>query len=76
MTVILTASLCKYLTARFAQKSWIKSDKIPYMIGVFLVSETVTQTSAAFCYTHIIAVVRKNQILTANVIYYYFQLCL
>ena len=68
LSIILIASLCMYLAARYAQKSWIKSDKIPFMIGVFLVGEILTQIAASFCYTHVIAVWCDAFLLTASLI--------
>ena len=68
LSMILVASLCMYLAARYAQKSWIKSDKIPFMIGVFLVGEILTQIAASFCYTHVIAVWCDVFLLTASLI--------
>ena len=55
MSLVLIASLCMYLSARNAQMSWIKSNKIPYLIGFFLLSVIATQTLASFCSTNIIA---------------------
>ena len=57
-----------YLAARYAKKSWIKSDKIPSMIGVFLVGEILTQIAASFCYTHVIAMWCDVFLLTASLI--------
>ena len=68
LSIILIASLCMYLAARYAQKSWIKSDKIPFMIGVFLVGEILTQIAALFCYTHVIAMWCDVFLLTASLI--------
>ena len=55
MSLVLIASLCMYLSARSTQMSWIKSTKIPYLIGFFLLSVIATQTLASFCSTNIIA---------------------
>ena len=68
LSIILIASLCMYLAARYAQKSWIKSDKIPFMIGVFLVGEILTEIAASFCYTHVIAMWCDKFLLTASLI--------
>ena len=68
LSMILVASLCMYLAARYAQKSWIKSDKIPFMIGVFLVGEILTQIAASFCYTHVIAMWCDVFLLTASLL--------
>ena len=68
LSIILIASLCMYLAARYAQKSWIKSDKIPFMIGIFLVGEILTQIGSSFCYTHVIAMWCDKFLLTASLI--------
>ena len=47
-------SLCMYLSARFAQKSWMKSNNIPYWICFFLLSSFASQILVAICYTHIV----------------------
>ena len=53
--LILVASLCMYLAARYAQISWIKSTSIPYLIFSFLLCLVVTQILALFCSTSILA---------------------
>ena len=55
LSLILVASLCMYLAERFAQKSWIKSNKIPYIIVFFMISEFGIQISTFFCAMKIIA---------------------
>ena len=62
---VLIASLFKYLAARYAQKSWIKSDKIPSMIGVFLIYEIIIQILVSFCNIHLIAMWCDKIIITA-----------
>ena len=47
-------SLCMYLSARYAQKSWIKSNRIPYWICFFLLSSIVSQILIIISHTHII----------------------
>ena len=64
LNTILMASLCMYLAARFAQKSWIKSNKIPHLIITFSVCAIATQILASFCSVHIIAI-WCNKLLTA-----------
>ena len=44
LSLVLIASLCMYLAARQAKLSWMKSNKIPYLIVFFIVSLIVTQT--------------------------------
>ena len=55
LSLILMASLCMYLAARIARKSWIKSDKIPFLIAFFLVCLIINQILASFCSSHIFA---------------------
>ena len=47
LSLVLTASLCMYLAARQAKLSWMKSNKVPYLIAFFLISLIVTQTISA-----------------------------
>ena len=44
LSLVLIASLCMYLSARQAKLSWMKSNKIPYLIAFFLISLIVVQT--------------------------------
>ena len=44
LSLVLSASLCMYLAARQAKLSWMKSNKIPYLIVFFLISFIITQT--------------------------------
>ena len=53
--LMLVGCLCMYLAARYAQKSWIKSTTIPYLICFFLICVFITQILAFFCLTSIIA---------------------
>ena len=54
LTLMSTACLCNYLTARYARKSWIKHDKIPYIITLTVVFIIITQISSLFCYLTLI----------------------
>ena len=54
MTII--GILCMYLSARYAQKSWITSNIIPYWICFFLLSTIAAQILVIICYTHIIGI--------------------
>ena len=54
MNMAIMGSMCMYLSARYAQKSWITSNRIPYWICFFLLSSIVTQILVIICYTHII----------------------
>ena len=47
-------SLCMYLSARYAQKSWIKSNRIPYWICFLMLSSIVSQILIIISHTHII----------------------
>ena len=47
-------SLCMYLSARYAQKSWIKSNRIPYWICFLMLSSILSQILIIISYTHII----------------------
>ena len=47
LSLVLIASLCMYLAARQAKLSWMKSNKIPYLIAFFLISLILTQTISA-----------------------------
>ena len=44
LSMVLNASLCMYLAARQAKLSWMKSNKIPYLIVFFLISLIISQT--------------------------------
>ena len=55
VSLIMIASLCMYLASRQARTSWIKSTRIPYLIGFFLICCVVIQILASFCSSHIIA---------------------
>ena len=55
LSLLLVASLCMYLSERFAKVSWIKSDRIPCLIVSFLVFEIVVHILGFFCLTHIIS---------------------
>ena len=68
IVLILFASLCTYLSARYAQKSWIKSNTIPYLIGFFLLYEIIIQILASFCTTFIIASWCDNFLLIASMV--------
>ena len=42
-SLVLNASLCMYLAARQAKLSWMKSNKVPYLIAFFLISLILNQ---------------------------------
>ena len=54
LTLTSTACLCNYLTARYARKSWIKHNKIPYIITLTVVFIILTQISSLFCFIRVI----------------------
>ena len=47
LSLVLIASLFMYLAARQAKLSWIKSNKVPYLIVFFLISLIITPTISA-----------------------------
>ena len=61
--------LCMYLSARYAQKSWITSDRIPYWICFFLLSSIATQILAFICYTQIIGLWCNTMLFTLVAIF-------
>ena len=62
-------SLCMYLSARYAQKSWIKSNRIPYWICFFLLSSVVVQILVIFCDTYIIGMWYDKILVISSVIF-------
>ena len=55
VVILLFASLCMYLSSRYARKRWIQANKIPLLICLFLQYEIIVQVLASFCSTYIIA---------------------
>ena len=68
-SMAILGSLCDYLSARYAHKSWIKSEKFPYWICFFLFSSIAGQILLTVCYTHIVGMWFNNIIYLASVIY-------
>ena len=68
MSLILIASLCMYLSARYAQLSWIKYNKIPYLIGFFSLCLVVTQFLISLCSTSIIGYWCSSLLVTVSLI--------
>ena len=62
-------SLCMYLSARYAQKSWIKSNRIPYWICFFLLSLSAAQVLVIICDTYIIGIWCENIVVTLSVLF-------
>ena len=56
LSITLVGCLCMYLAGRQAQKSWIKSNSIPYWICFFLLGYIVTQVLVTVQYTSIIGI--------------------
>ena len=68
-SMAILGSLCDYLSARYAHKSWIKSEKFPYWICFFLFSSIAGLILLTVCYTYIVGVWFNNIIYLASVIY-------
>ena len=68
MSLIMIASLCMYLASRQARTSWIKSTRIPYLIGFFLICCVIIQILASFCSSHVIADWLSAIIMTVSLI--------
>ena len=49
LSLSLLTSLCIYLSARYAQKSWIKSANIRYYLGITVVSLVINQVCSLIC---------------------------
>ena len=57
MTLLLIACVCRYLTARYARKTWIQHNKIPYIITLTVAYIFITQLSSLLhCYTLLLLV--------------------
>ena len=54
LTLTSIACLCNYLTARYARKSWIKHNKIPYIITLTVAFIILTQILSLFCFLTLI----------------------
>ena len=79
LSMILIGSLCMYLSARYAHKSWIKSNSIPYWICFFVLSSTLTQFLVSICYTSVIGVWCEYILFTLSIIFawkQYRKLCM
>ena len=69
IALAIIGSLCMYLSARYAQKSWITSDKIPYWVCFFSFSSIASQILIMICYTNIIGIWCDMMIVTISVIF-------
>ena len=54
LVITLVSCLCNYLTARYARKSWIKHNKIPYIITLTVAFIILTQILSLFCFLTLI----------------------
>ena len=68
-SLAILGSLCMYLSARYAQKSWIKSNRIPCCICFFSLSSIASQILITICYTFIIGIWCDKIIVIASVIF-------
>ena len=66
--LVLFASLCIYLAARMARKSWISSKYIPHLIVVFIFLVILHQILASFCSITVISNWFKTIIITVSFI--------
>ena len=65
----MVASLCKYLAARFTQISWITSNKIPYIIAVFLICTVSCQILTLFCSIALIGMISNLMLTTVSCVF-------
>ena len=49
LSLTLITSLCTYLAARYANKSWIQATHIPYYIGIVVITLLIMQVCAMIC---------------------------
>ena len=68
LSLILISCLCEYLVERYSHKSWLKSNKIPVIIAIFLTYLTVIQFISLFCFTLIIARWFNTILLTVSLV--------
>ena len=73
LSFALIGSLCIYLTARYAQKSWIKYTTIPYWICFFLISSIISQILVTLCFTNIIGIWCDAILITISIIFAFKQ---
>ena len=69
LSLTIIGSLCMYLSARYAQKSWITSNRIPYWICFFSFSSIVAQILVMICYTSIIGIWCDKIVVTLSMIF-------
>ena len=69
ISMCIIGNLCMYLSARYAQKNWIKSNRISLWICFFLLNSIGTQFLVTICYTHILGIWCDIMLLTLSVIF-------
>ena len=69
ISMAIIGSLCMYLSARYAQKSWLTSNRIPYWICFFLLSSSTAQVLVIICDTYIIGMWLENIVVTLSVFF-------
>ena len=73
ISAAILGSLCMYLSARYAQKSWIKSNRIPYWICFFLLSSSAAQVLVIICDTYIIGIWCDKIVVALSVLFVWKQ---
>ena len=69
LSLSIIGSLCMYVSARYAQKSWITSNSIPYWIFFFCFSSIASQILVMICYTNVIGIWCDRMVFTISVIF-------
>ena len=69
LSLVLIASLCKYLANRFSQCSWISSANIPYLISLSILYQVLSQIIASFCSFLIIAELFNLFLFTVSILF-------
>ena len=69
VTMAIIGSLCMYLSAKYAQRSWIISNGIPFWICFLLFSSIVAEILVTLCYTHIVGIWCDIMLVTLSVIF-------
>ena len=73
LSFALIGSLCIYLSARYAQKSWITSNTIPYWISFFVISSILSQILIIICYTNIIGLWCDALLISISIVFAFKQ---
>ena len=69
LSFALVGSLCMYLAARNAHKSWIKSNTIVYWIWFFVINIIISQILVTICYTSLIGLWYDAMLTTISIIF-------